>query len=163
MKKVIIMLLTISGCSAIGKLEDVADEFEKAEKKIGELNVAACVDECSSEAESCFNTSNRPCIDSCEIEFDLCESDEEGCYDAAHNLCKHLSGPDYYNCKDSLEDECNGNCDKLMSDCTQDCGDQLTDCLFSTDTLNGNLGYSTCISKCIEEMENVLQDINLQN
>ena len=166
MKQVIsgfLMVLTsaciLSSC-AIGKLEDAAEQLEEVKNKIGELAVAECLNQCSAEARECFDKANNECVNTCEDSYDVCDAQEDVCLDAANTTCSGYEGAAYYNCMDILREQCAGDCDQKFSDCGQGCANQVKDCLFQGEDASSGPAFSQCMTNCIEEIEDTLQEFD---
>jgi hypothetical protein len=145
---------------ALGKISDAAEALEEAEKKIGELAISECMDTCAGKAQECFDSANGECIDLCEKENDACLLETDNCLDAANSSCSAYHDSQYYNCMDIADNACFKDCDGKMSDCGQACGNELNKCLFAeTNVTTTQEAYSECVSDCVGELEDTLQEI----
>lgn len=160
MKKLLVLTVGVCctiGCAAVSELEDAADALEEAEKQLDKLDISGCIAVCEDLAEDCLDEVNTFCVDNCEYDKKTCDVTEDNCYDGQKAFCEDLYGPEYTDCIENAKDHCYLGCNDVASNCYQGCSEQAQQCLVGGEGEN----FSSCMSSCIEALENELQNIDL--
>ncbi|KKM93275.1 hypothetical protein LCGC14_1210120 [marine sediment metagenome] len=158
-----LLLAFLPGCSAIERLQDAAEALDAAEKQLDSMDISGCMDVCSEEAEICLDEANGPCVDDCELDENECDLEEEACVDTQKTACAYLSDMAYSDCMDTVRDNCSQDCDDISGDCVQECSERAQTCLVGGEMTVGPVivPFADCMSNCIQELEDILQDIDL--